>query len=92
MDCNGDKYFPNIDNIMSYFKGGTKIFTALQKQKIKDKITDSIKAIAKRKSKGFKVGQLKFKSEVNVPLKPLLFLLDRDLILSVILSLIFCFI
>ena len=39
------------------------------KQKIKDKITDSIKALSKRKSKGFKVGQLKFKSEVNIPLK-----------------------
>ena len=39
------------------------------KQKIKDKITYSIKSLSKRKNKGFKVGQLKFKSEVNIPLK-----------------------
>ena len=46
-----------------------KLLSSQVKQKIKDKISDSIKSLVKRKAKGFKVGKLRFKSEVNIPLK-----------------------
>ena len=46
-----------------------RLLSSQVKQKIKDKISDNIKSLYKKKAKGFKVGQLRFKSEVNIPLK-----------------------
>ena len=45
-----------------------KVLTSQMKQEILHNIQSSIKGLAKRKAKGGKVGRLKYKSEVNVPL------------------------
>ena len=45
-----------------------QVLTSQMKQEIVTKIQSSIKGLAKRKAKGGKVGKLKYKSVVNVPL------------------------
>lgn len=80
------KYFYNtILTSENIFKFDTKINTVYKtpeisteleflssqmKQEIKDQITDSIKNLAVKKARGFKIGKLKFKKFINcIPLK-----------------------
>ena len=53
----------------SYEPFELKFLSSQVKQEILTKIQSSIKAISKAKSKGRKVGQLKFKSFINIPFK-----------------------
>ena len=53
----------------SYLPYELKFLSSQVKQELLKKIQSSIKSLSKAKSKGRKIGQLKFKSFVNIPLK-----------------------
>ena len=53
----------------SYLPYELKFLSSQVKQELLKKIQSSIKSLSKAKSKGRKIGQLKFKSFVNLPLK-----------------------
>ena len=59
--------FDSQSNTHNYYK--LQFISSQMKQEILKKIQASIKSLAQAKKKGRKVGRLKFKSTVNVPLK-----------------------
>ena len=70
------KFDTKIDNIQVYNSSFNlfepyelTILSSQMRQKILDKLLDNIKALSEKKKNGFKVGELKYKSYLNVPLK-----------------------
>lgn len=55
--------------LKQFFDYELKLLSSQMKQKIRDKLTDNIKGLSKKKINGGKIGKLKYKSSVNVPLK-----------------------
>ena len=64
----------------TYFLYHLQYLSSQMKQKIIEKLTDNVKSLSAKKKKGQKTGTLKFKSQVNVPLKQYnnSFFLDDD--------------